>query len=99
MFVIYDKFYNINKGKLIIFVVSYQILKIKLKAMFANFENDRQTLPNENKKLAHDRFTKSMASFNTKKTFSKNQTQQNSTKKAGPLKQEKSKTKRVYLSR
>ena len=80
-------------------MVSYQILKIKLKAMFANFENDRQTLPNENKKLAHDRFTKSMASFNTKKTFSKNQTQQNSTKKAGPLKQEKSKTKRVYLSR
>jgi hypothetical protein len=65
--------------------------------MYANFENDRQTLTNDNKK----QFTKSLTSFQTKKTFSKNVTQQNSTKKStGPLKQEKSaKTKRVYLSR
>ena len=69
--------------------------------MFANFENDRQTLPNDNKKLSHNQFTKSLTSFHTKKTFSKNVNQQNSLKKStGPLKQEKSaKTKRVYLSR
>ena len=68
--------------------------------MYANFDNERKTLPNDNKKLSHNQFTKSLTSFHTKKTFSKNVTQQNSTKKAGPVKQEKSaKTKRVYLSR
>ena len=69
--------------------------------MYANFENDRQTLLNDNKKLSHNQFTKSLTSFHTKKTFSKNVTQQNSTKKStGPIKQEKpAKTKRVYLSR
>ena len=49
--------------------------------MYANFENDKQTLPNDNKKLTHNQFTKSLTSFHTKKTFSKNQTQQNSSKK------------------
>ena len=68
--------------------------------MFAHSENEKQTLQNENKKLSHNQFTKSLTSFHTKKTFSKNTTQQNSTKKTGPLKQEKSfKNKRVYLSR
>ena len=68
--------------------------------MYANFDNERKTLPNDNKKLSHNQFTKSLTSFHTKKTFSKNVTQQNSTKKTGPIKQEKSaKTKRVYLSR
>jgi hypothetical protein len=67
--------------------------------MYANFENDKQTLPNDNKKLTHNQFTKSLTSFHTKKTFSKNQTQQNSSKKNPVIKQEKSKTKRVYLSR
>ena len=52
------------------------------------------------KKLSHNQFTKSLTSFHTKKTFAKNVTQQNSTKKTCPIKQEKSaKTKRVYLSR
>ena len=68
--------------------------------MFANFENENQTLPNDNKKLPINQFTKSLTSFHTKKTISKNVTQQNSTKKTGPIKQEKSaKTKSVYLSR
>ena len=68
--------------------------------MYANFDNERKTLPNDNKKLSHNQFTKSLTSFHTKKTFAKNVTQQNSTKKTCPIKQEKSaKTKRVYLSR
>ena len=37
--------------------------------MFANFENEKQTLPNDNKKLLHNQFTKSLTSFHTKKTF------------------------------
>ena len=68
--------------------------------MYANLENDRQTLSNDNKKIAPNQFAKSLTSFHTKKTFSKNTTQQNSTKKTIQLKQEKSfKNKRVYLSR
>lgn len=68
--------------------------------MHANLENDRQTLPNDNKKISQNQFTKSLTSFHTKKTFSKNATQHNSTKKTIPLKQDKSfKNKRVYLSR
>ena len=68
--------------------------------MYANLENDRQTLSNDNKKIAQNQFAKSLTSFHTKKTFAKNVTQQNSTKKTCPVKQEKSaKTKRVYLSR
>jgi hypothetical protein len=68
--------------------------------MYANLDNESKTLPNDNKKLSHNQFTKSLISFLTKKTFAKNVTQQNSTKKTCPVKQEKSaKTKRVYLSR
>jgi len=68
--------------------------------MNAHLENEKQTLQNENKKLSHNQLTKPLTLFHTKKTFSKNTTQQNSTKKTGPLKQEKSfKNKRAYLSR
>lgn len=68
--------------------------------MYANLDNERKTLPNDNKKLPHNQFTKSLTSFDNKKTFVKNVTTQNSTKKSCQLKQEKaSKTKRVYLSR
>ena len=68
--------------------------------MYAHLENEKQTLQNVNKKLSHNQFTKPLTLLHTKKTFSKNTTQQNSTKKTGPLKQEKSfKNKRVYLSR
>lgn len=68
--------------------------------MFANLDNEIQTLPNDSKKLNHNQFTKSLTSFHTKKNLSKNITQQNSSKKSVPSKQEKlAKTKRVYLSR
>ena len=68
--------------------------------MYAHLENKKQMLQNENKKLSHNKFTKSLTSFHFKKTFSKNTTQQNSTKKTGPLKQEKSfKNKKAFLSR
>ena len=68
--------------------------------MYANLDNESKTLQNDNKKLSHNQFTKSLISFLTKKTFAKNVTQQNSTKKPCPIKQEKSaKTKRIYLSR
>ena len=68
--------------------------------MYAHLENEKQTLQNENKKLSHNQLTKPLTLFHTKKTFSKNTTQQNSTKKTGPLKQEKSfKNKKAFLSR
>ena len=69
--------------------------------MFAvKIENERQTLPNENRKYIHNQFAKSLTSFHTKKNNSKNSTHHNSTKKNGPLNLDKpSKTKRVFLSR
>ena len=68
--------------------------------MYANIENERPTLTNDSKKITQNQFTKSLTSFHTKKTFSKNTSQQNSTKKQALLKPEKtSKNKRVYLSR
>ncbi len=68
--------------------------------MYSHLENEKQTLQNENKKLSHNQFTKPLTLFHTKKTFSKNTTQQNSTKQPRPLTQEKSfQNKRAYLSR
>ena len=55
--------------------------------MYANLNNDRQTLQNDSKKLNHNQFTKSLTSFHPKKNISKNITQQNSSKKSGSLKQ------------
>jgi hypothetical protein len=69
--------------------------------MYANLENDRQTLPNDNKKISQNQFTKSLTSFHTKKILPKNPPQPPSTtKKSSSSKLEKSaKNKRVYLSR
>jgi hypothetical protein len=68
--------------------------------MYANFDNEKKTLPNDNKKLSHNQFTKSLTSFHTKKTLSKNIINQNQNKKTVPVKQEKTvKNKRIYLSR
>jgi hypothetical protein len=62
--------------------------------------NEKQTLQNGDSKLSQNQFTKSLTSFHTKKTLSKNSQNQNPVKKAGATKQEKSvKTKSIYLSR
>jgi hypothetical protein len=69
--------------------------------MYENMEEENQTLPNENKNIGHNQFTKSLTSFHTKKILSKNPPQPPSTtKKSTSSKLEKSaKSKRVYLSR
>ena len=64
--------------------------------------NEKQTLQNGDSKLSQNQFTKTLTSFHTKKTLSKNSQNQNQNpgKKAGATKQEKSvKTKSIYLSR
>ena len=68
--------------------------------MYKNSKNtERQTVPNGNPKITQNKFTKSLTSFHKKKSSSKNITHQNTIKKPGPLKQDKSaKTKRIYFS-
>lgn len=36
--------------------------------MYENMEEENQTLPNENKNIGHNQFTKSLTSFHTKNT-------------------------------
>ena len=69
--------------------------------MFENvYSSEKQTLSNGDSKISQNQFTKSLTSFHTKKSLSKNMVNQNQNKKAVPIKQEKSvKNKRVYLSR
>jgi hypothetical protein len=69
--------------------------------MFENiYSSEKQTLSNGDSKFSQNQFTKSLTSFHTKKTLSKNIISQNQNKKTVPVKQEKTvKNKRIYLSR
>ena len=69
--------------------------------MYENiYSKEKQILSNGDAKLPKNQFTKSLTSFHTKNTLSKNVMSQNQIKKPAPLLQEKSvKNKRVYLSR
>ena len=64
------------------------------------YSNEKQTLSNGDSKFSQNQFTKSLTSFHTKKTLSKNIINQNQNKKTVPVKKEKSvKNNRIYLSR
>lgn len=69
--------------------------------MYENvYSTEKQTLSNGDSKLSQNQFTKSLTSFHTKKTLSKNVINQNPQKKTVPIKQEKTvKNKRIYFSR
>ena len=68
--------------------------------MYVDKKNENQLLNSNNKKLSNNHFTKSLTSFHTKKPFSNNLPHQNTTKKIGFSKKEKSaKNKKVYLSK
>ena len=68
--------------------------------MYVDKKNENQQLMNNNKKLSNNQFTRSLTSFHTKKPLSNNLPHQNSTKKIGLSKKEKSaKNKKVYLSK
>ena len=64
-----------------------------------NYSSEKQLLTNGDSKLTKNQFTKSLTSFHTKKSISKNISTQNPPKKSSLIKQDKSvKNKRVYLS-
>ena len=68
--------------------------------MYVDKKNENQLLNSNNKKLSNNHFTKSLTSFHTKKPISNNLPHQNTTKKNGLFKKEKSaKNKKVYLSK
>ena len=64
------------------------------------YSNEKQTLQNGDSKLSQNQFTKSLTSFHTKSSLSKNLNNQNPGKNLNSSKQEKSvKNKRIYFSR
>ena len=64
------------------------------------YSKENQILSKGETKLEKNQFTKSLTSFHTKKILTKNIVTQNTIKKPGSIKQEKSvKNKKVYLSR
>ena len=65
----------------------------------SNYSTEKQNIINEETKLTKNKFTKSLTSFHTKKSISKNISNQNPQKKQISIKQDKSvKKKRIYLS-
>ena len=68
--------------------------------MYVDKKNENRVMNSNSKKLSNNQFTKSLTSFHTKKPISNNLPHQNTTKKIGLSKKEKSaKNKKVYLSK
>ena len=62
-------------------------------------DNQKQELSNGDSKISTNKFSKTLTSFHTKNEFPKNTNQQNTMRKPGQIKTDKSsKTKRVYFS-